>query len=178
MDEPWVGSTRLEAFQPFAAVAVDRTLWDGSYSRSDEATSDLPWRISRGAATLWVFTKPDQPPSHQQVLAFDEFLKHQAVFVPEIVSAVFNYYQQNVNTFRKSRSAGATDVLFPTLTAAEELRDLTELAEINVFAESGKPALAIGFVFQGTWTGEEGVGIRWRDGKVEEVGTRSVATPQ
>jgi len=56
------------------------------------------------------------------------------------------------------------------------LREITELKELFVFPDTGE-SVALGFHFRGTWTGKEEIGLRWRDGKIENFGEANVADP-
>jgi hypothetical protein len=172
---PWFGEIRLEPFRPFAAVAVDRWAWDESYTRSDEATSDLPWNPARGCALLGVQAKPSQPPTAGQAAVFEEFMKRQDANAAAIVEAVFNYYGQTAPARRKAYRGPNRDAAFPVLKDARGLQDLIELPEMSVFPDESSGPIAIGFLFRGTWTGSAGIGVRWREGKIEQVGEKEVA---
>jgi hypothetical protein len=66
----------------------------------------------------------------------------------------------------------------PLLQNAGQLRNMTELSAINIFPEEGSEPAPIGFVFSGPWIGDAGLGVRWRNGKIEEIGTKDVAQPE
>jgi hypothetical protein len=174
----WVGEVRLEPFRTFAAVSVDRSSWDESYTRSDEGTSDLPWNVARGVASLRVYGPLGKPPAAGQAVVFADFMKQQDANASIIIQALFAHYEQTASARRKEYRGSNRDAAVPALKDAKGLQDLTELSEVNVFPQEGSNPIAIGLVFRGSWTGPKGVGLRWRDGKVEQIKDADVATPK
>jgi hypothetical protein len=221
--DAWMGSIRLDEFQNFGAISVDRSTWDDSYTRSEELASDLPWNVARGSSALWVYTKPGVAPGQKQQSAFAHFRTSPASAA--IQAEVFNHYLQTFSARREgflmrgdssaeqtaasskkrenlSGPARLIGAMFerlldtapahklgprerrsmleknnPAIKNASELRTITELSAINLFPEQGGDAGAIGFLFSGAWIGDAGLGVRWRDGKIEGIGTKEIATP-
>jgi hypothetical protein len=172
--QPWWGEVMLERFRSFAAVAVDRSTWDESYTRSDEATSDLPWKVARGCANLGVYAAPNQPPTAGQAAAFEAFMKGQDAYALHTIQAIFEYYTREAPALRRKHGKAAV----PVLKDPAGLEDLIELTEVSVFPEERPAPVAIGLAFHGTWTGPAGLGARWRDGKLEQLGEANIAIPQ
>jgi hypothetical protein len=173
----WVGEVRLEPFEGFAAVAVDRSTWDESYQRSDPATSDLPWDPARGWGTLFVSAPAGKPPTERQSAAYEAFVKRQDEYAAGILQAVFDHYRQTATQRRKAYRGPDPNAAVPELKDAKGLRDVTELKEIDVFPDEGSGPVTLGFVFRGSWTGTDGIGLLWRDGKVEQIGDAKIAVP-
>jgi hypothetical protein len=172
--QPWWGEVTLERFRSFAAIAVDRSKWDESYTRSDEATSDLPWHVARGSANVGVYTAPNQPPTAGHAAAFASFTKDQDACASQTIQAIFEHYAREAPALRREHGKAAV----PVLKDAAGLADLIELTEVSVFPEERGASVPIGLVFHGTWTGPAGLGARWRDGKLEQLGEANIAIPQ
>lgn len=173
---PWYGTVELEPFTSFGAVAVDRSTWDEGYGRSDPATSDLPWEVARGSSQLSIYSPPNAKPSPGQVAAFEEFLKGRDNYTATVVDALIELYKRLLPARRPLYTGKNPEAAFPPVNDESGLREVTELQELFVFPDAGGP-VAIGFNFRGPWTGNDGVGVRWRDGRLEAVGHPNVADP-
>ena len=171
---PWYGKIQLEPFKSFAAIAADRSKWDGRHGRNDHAISDLPWDVALGQALLSVYAPPDVLPSDRQTSTLREFLSDVDKNSNVIIEALFKCYRRLA--FIQRNKGPIPEDLFPPLTDPSGLRDLTELIELYVFPDTGE-SIALGFQFRGTWTGKEEIGLRWRDGKIEDFGEANVADP-
>ena len=172
--QPWWGEVTLQRFRSFAAVAVDRSNWDESYTRSDAATSDLPWDVARGSANLGVYTTPGEPPTMAQAAAFRAFMKGQDAYAAQTIQAIFEHYVREAPALRRKHG----NARVPNLKDAAGLADLIELTEVSVYPEEPGTSVPIGLAFRGTWTGDAGLGACWRDGKLEQFGDASTVTPQ
>jgi hypothetical protein len=175
---PWYGEIQLAPFKSFAAIAVNRATWDRSYKRRGEATSDLPWDVARGFTNLFVFAPEDQQPSSEQVRVFTEFVGNIDDNAAVILDALIEFYRRVAPERRREFKHIDPQVAIPNLKSAKDLADITELSRVNLFPEIAPTPIAMGFVFRGSWTDTNGIGLRWRDGKVEEVGAPSVAHPE
>lgn len=98
--KPWIGEAMLATFRPFAAIAVDRSVWDEAYTRRITPESDLPWEVARGGCSLWVYADSGKQPTAKQAATFEAFRSSQKLNGSSIIDAVFEYYQQ---TFRERR---------------------------------------------------------------------------
>jgi hypothetical protein len=231
---PWLAEATIAGFRDFAAIAVDRSTWDESYTRAKDPMSDLPWGASRGWVNVFVYTQDGEPPTARQAALFETVRdgRNAGPIAAGVIDALFDFYRQTLTDRRqtflgqprrsapfgvkgfadlfgsllargdqqspqsiaaafedfldtspardlsKSQRRSLLDKLFPRLTEAAGLRSITELSEINIFPDLGPGrSIPIGFTFQGTWTGGKGVGLRWNDGKVEEVGQGETARP-
>ena len=175
---PWGGEARLDPFRSFAAVAMDRSSWDKSYSRSDEGTSDLPWNVARGRANLYVYAPPDKSPSAAQTEAYERFISGIDPAARKIIAALSEHHQKVLAERGRGFQGPRPELSILTSEDARDLKDITELKEVNVFPDEDAKPIAIGLIFRGSWTGNDGVGVRWRDGKVEQVGEAKVADPE
>jgi len=195
---PWWGKINLEAFQPYAAaIAVDRSCWDTSYSHYDEPVSTLPWDVARGTTGITVYPG-DKQPTPAQAAAFEEFVKNQQAYATKSIDLILKFYKAKREALRKEydgetlsamdrcfmvkkerRNASAA---FPDLKEPEDLKDWIELDNIHVFPEEGSKPVAIGLEFRAPWAGNAitngNIGLRWRDGKLEAIGRGKVAFPE
>jgi hypothetical protein len=177
----WRGEVEIEPFNTWAAVAVDRKDWDGSYDRRDERSS-LPFHVARGTPTsLMIYGPGDELPTARQEAAFREATAPEAV--GEVLRALLAYYREVAAERRESYKGADRDAAVPEVVGADGLRDITELDQVRVFPEEGDRPVAVGFEFRGSWAGaagffgHEGCGVRWRGGKVERVGDPRVVNP-
>lgn len=173
---PWSGEIELGPFRLFAAVAVDRSTWDEQHGRSADR-SDLPFDVAHGWAELFVHGPANTPPSERQSTTFRQFIRDLESVAARVIQAIFAYYREVSGARRAAYRGPHPELAVPALDDAGGLRDVTELKRVNVFPEEDAKQVAIGFIFRGSWTGSDGIGVRWRDGKVEQVGHPDVANP-
>jgi hypothetical protein len=173
----WLGTVGAGPFADWAAISVDRAEWDEDTPKRRAPASNLDWYVARGDCFLRAYVNGNKPPSTPQAAAFEAFRNNQEEEGIAIKEALFDYYHSNLNASRKSYKGPHVDRAVPKIEKADDLRDLTELSLINVFPGKCEHPLAIGLIFRGAWTGQAEVGIRWREGQVEEVGKGEIATP-
>jgi hypothetical protein len=173
----WLGTAGAGPFAEWAAISVNRTTWDENASERTPG-SNLDWPIARGDCFVRVHVKGDKGPSTRQATAFEAFKKSENVEGKAIRQALFDYYQANLKASKSAYRGPNVQRAVPKIENADDLSDITELYLLHVFPDQGEHPLAIGLIFRGAWTGQVGIGIRWREGRIEEIGKSVVATPQ
>jgi hypothetical protein len=186
-DQPWMGMTPCEPFADYAAIADVRA--EHSRRRStklkDTPYLALDWDFARREFTLEVYTTGGTPPTQQHARALETMRTDQPRGPAVVLDALFDHYRANLERRRRDYRGKHRDEVLPDLESAEGLRELIELKTVTILPSRGKGGAAVGLVFTTAWVSdvfgldfEEEIGVRWRDGKVEEIGGREVAEPQ
>lgn len=170
----WLGIFECQSFADFMMVASERANVRAGVSTDELPRCRLDWFLATGRFVLFVHAKAGKRPTEQQSQALSDFSRDEKKNAQVIVKSIFSYYQQSYEKHRSDYRGNYLDIAIPMLKTADGLRELTELTEINVFPGEAN-GVAIGFGFGSTWTGGRGLGVRWRAGKVEEVGPRKIA---
>lgn len=170
----WLGVFQCQSFADFMMLATERAAVRAGVFPGGPLRCNLDWFLATGRFVLFVHSKTGKPPTDRQAQALSDFSRDEKKNAAAIVSSIFSYYQESYEKHRSEYRGNYLDIAIPKLKNADGLRELTELTEINVLPEDGN-GVPIGFGFGSTWTGGRGLGVRWRNGEVEEVGPRKVA---
>lgn len=172
----WLGIAGAGPFADWAAVSIDRAIWDESATER-ELDSNLNWQVARGGCFVRVYVDEKKGPSTTQTAAHQAFRKNEDVAGKAIQEALFDYYQANLKASREAYTGKYVQRAIPKIKKPDDLKNITELELLNVFPDAGEHPLATGLIFKGAWTGPTGVGVRWSEGRIEEIGNSDVATP-
>jgi len=174
---PWCGTMEIEPYNTWAAVEVDRQHWDSDHT--PDVRSSLPFRAER--TEVFIYSPRNKPPTPRQEAAFREATSAPAT--REVIGALFEHYRQVADERRKTYQGPNGNAAVPRLKCPDGLCDVTELHRLHIFPDDGPGPIAVGFEFHGSWTGcegflgNDGCGIRWRDGKIERIGDPRLADP-
>jgi hypothetical protein len=170
------GAVRCEPFREFTALAKARAAYRDAPSDFDPPRSKLSWGFVRGEFPLMVYVKQQALPSEHQCKAVGEFQRDAATACHKIIPRIFDYYQARRAEFRRMLENLHGDELAPAIENVEGLRELIKLQHVNVFPEDADGNVDLGVVFYCVWN-RNGVGVRWRNGTVVEIGERVVGQP-
>lgn len=159
-----------------------------------------PWETIAGEFGLQVQTEGDDRPTPEQEEAFRAFNADPSATAQQVLSAIFAWYQENRPKWvRPSRKKDPdTESVFPILKSPEGLLEMIQLQSVAVLpCEEHRPAsgpremmMTVGpkagkkiigppvkerpagvpIILSFHWEDEHGLAVRWRNGKVEEVG--------
>jgi len=171
---PWIAEVRIEPFLDFAAIAATRA----AYARDPanvRKRSDLGWSFARGEFPVLIYADPGVFTLDQAAATLAEFQSDVVANANAVLQAILAHYRQTRDERRRADPGPDVDARFPEIASIEDLRNLIELIAINLFAGANEPVGIIGFEFIGFG---KGVGVRWRNGAIEEVGLAKIVRPQ
>jgi hypothetical protein len=174
----WVGRFRWEPFREFLNVVEDRM----SFRRmkmTEMPRSSPKWRFIEGEFPLNIhaFDESNEP-TDAHAKTFSQFMADPERSARQILEAILEYYRKNWDAYHKYLK-GENEELMPKGTSMDVLRERITLQGMLILppGKEGEP-IALGFSFDSSWEQEHGLGVRWRDGKVEEVGYADVSFTQ
>jgi hypothetical protein len=173
-DNFWHGVTRCEPLSHLMNVVDDRLSFRDDPEEFGSIESTLPWGLARGDSDLRVFGA--KPPTAAQVKAMMSFHQKESENARVIVGAIYEDYRRSLKQRRHVCTRTHVDERLPVIRSPKGLNELLQLDSINVFTEASRSSINLGFVFTCCWD-RKGVGVRWCDGRVEEIGPRGVARP-
>ncbi|MBS2967918.1 hypothetical protein J9317_03900 [Metabacillus sp. KIGAM252] len=109
----------------------------------------------------------------EQEHSYTEFMKDLNKRVNDAEKSVFNYYQEHVLSYREQFGTDA-DKLAPNINSVEELGNLVVPKQIffpMIFDEDRREA---GFICDCSWDIELGLGIKFVNESIEEVGAQDI----
>jgi hypothetical protein len=172
----WYGAIRLEAFSAFWNVFADRLRFRRSRIQN-LSRSAPPWDLIEGRFDLLV-SVTGETPTLSQADAFATFAEDRDRSARLVLDSVVDYCRRVSPNYRKyfqgpwrepdhvANRARLTDSLGERITFHQML--------VHAPTDPGR-SVALGLSFACCWDEENGLGVRWRDGRVEEVGPARVA---
>lgn len=91
-----------------------------------------------------------------------------------ILDSIFRYYVQYYRSPVDGNHPESAELTYPILESREDLKDHIRFQGIhlNFYNVDEQPEIAL--AFSCTWDEEHGLGVRWVNGRVEEVGTQDI----
>jgi hypothetical protein len=170
---PWVGQVRIRPFLDFACIAGDRAAFARDPAKAP-LRSDLDWDFARGTFSASVHDVPGGFTLNDAAATLATFQSDEAANTQAVLQAILAHYTQTRDEQRQAYRGPDAEAKMPDVSGVEGLRDVIQLSSIEVFAEPGAHGGTLGLVFSGLG---KGVGVRWRNGAVEEVGLPKVGRP-
>lgn len=183
---PWEGTVRVPAFGEYLMVAEQRASFRKDRKSFGPPQSNMPWEFVYGAFDLRVHTAPGEEPSEGQAQALAAFLQDEREHVAAITDWLFEHYTTHYETHRRDFQDRYRDENVPKLESPEGLRELIQLYQLHVHPERDGE-VALGFWLLRSWDpGSDSdaafpgpdLGLRWRDGQIEEMGPGVAARPR
>src|SRR5262249_41662383 len=168
----------------FAAYDHPPLLLLGDYERPlDDWKKEL---LQEGLFDLVIQDEAGTGPTPAQERAFVHFQENQEATCSAVVAAVFQYYQEQYESFElqtfglsKAAKAAAIEALLPALEGVEGLKRLIRFATLYVLepetSAKGNDWSQLGFAFSCTWDVEHRLGVLFDKDKVVQVGGSDVA---
>jgi hypothetical protein len=174
----WEGRLRFEPFRAFHDVA-DPRLTHRQMNHLDLPRSGVSWSFASGEFDLEIHTDGGTEPTAAQADAFRQFTADPQRTADLVLNAILAYYKDVYPSYRESFQGDGDndefDAIMPKATSVDDLRELITFTRVLVQPDDGDEPVALGLNFHCSWEEEHGLGVRWRNGKVEEVGYADVA---
>ena len=141
--------------------------------RSQPRRQMPPWEAITGDFELCVEGGKDTGPTAAQEAAYRDFIRNLPQNAWLTLAVILNWYQQirpNWVEQMTTEDAAQQEAIMPVIEAPEGLLDIIQLQTLTVCEkpdDDRPPAIVLSF----HWFDEHGIGVRWRGGQVEEVGT-------
>jgi len=174
-NEGWYGTFHTDILSGFRYVSQKRyefandPYW-ADFARRHRALP--PWSALTGDFSLEVIDYENAGPSDAQAEAYRKFRSEPDRIDREILEAVFRWYVEIQPDFIANMNGTREELLatLPELNSPEGLLDIMELNTVTVQREEegddAPPVITLWF----SWEDEHGIGVRWRDGHIEDVG--------
>jgi hypothetical protein len=177
----WEGSMRFEPLRAFRNVVEDRHSFD-TFPEWGQVRNAPSWDFLNGDFSLSVTDEKQTGPTDAQVAAYQAFMAEPERTTKVLLEGILKGYRKLIASWREDLDDDEeTDRTMPRLKSPDGLRELITFQGITVYPEEksrGKvKPVAIGLSFDCSWDEEHGLGVRWRDGKVEAVGGADEAIP-
>jgi len=169
---PWIGEVRIDPFLDFACIAGTRA----AFARDPinvQKRSELDWNFARGEFHFLIFANSAELTLDSAASILTDFLREAAANASTILQRVLAHYVDSRDERRRLAQEPDVDAVLPEVASLDELRDLIDLSGINLFADDQGAVIGVEFGGLG-----KGVGIRWRNGSIEEIGFGKIARPQ
>ena len=170
-DRSWDGQVHFEPFARFRCIVDERERY-AHYRRDPGFRSAPEWEFIEGIFDLEFTSPAEGQPAPQQVAAFEAFMRDPQQSADVVLDAILAYYREVFDTYHEAYGdPDEANRLMPPIDSPQELRDLITFQSmvISTPLEEGESAF-IGLGFACAWDEEHGLYVRWRDGKVEDVG--------
>ena len=170
----WAGVFRFEPMRDFYNIA------EQSHQYPDHVRQNLPrnvppWNFIASEFALAVHGKGAAPPK-AAAEAFRAFTADPRRTADVVLGGILDWYRENFEILRQGLSKKVAARLIPRAKSTDDLRHLITFQGLSVFAPGGgKESVVFGLTFDCSWDPEHGLGVRWRDGKVEAVGQADAA---
>jgi Domain of unknown function (DUF6985) len=174
--QQYTGLVHFEPLARFRDLAEERETF--AQQRQHEFLRPAPpWDFVGGDFELNVYSAEDGTPHREQLAAFEAFMADPQRTADQILAAILDYYRSVFESYREAYGdSEEAERLVPQTDSVEGLRDLITFQSMTIDPpddDDGQPSqIKLGFAC--SWEQEHGLGVRWRDGKIEEVGTADI----
>ena len=177
----WEGSMRFEPLRAFRNVVEDRHSFL-TFPEWGQVRNAPSWDFLNGDFSLSVTDEEQAGPTEAQVAAYQAFMADPERTAKVLLEGILKGYRKITAGWRVDLDDDdEADRTMPKLKSPDGLRELITFQGVTVYPEEksrGKvKPVAIGLSFDCSWDEEHGLGVRWRDGKVEAVGGADEAIP-
>ena len=177
----WLSRYRTEYIRGECSAAEWRSFFN-KYPEHRHLQRDVPgWTVIDGDYSLSVNVddwraEAAPPPTAKQCEAWAAFTADDRRTGEQVYRAIFVHWNSIRDEFVEGMDEEEADATLPLLTSLDGVNELFELQDVTVQSEreAGGQTPAIILVF--AWEDEHGMGVRWREGKVEYVGDPDTAT--
>ena len=171
----WAGYFRWEPMREYLNVVEDRVAFGRMNLPPEYPRSSPKWRFIEGDFILNIHAMDEsEKPTAAHAKTFSDFLADPQRAAKQIIDAIFAYYKEHYRSWKKYFKGKEGKELLPEPTSPDVLRERLTFQSMLIYPP-GEGSIALGFGFDCSWEQEHGLGVRWRDGKVEEVGYADVA---
>jgi hypothetical protein len=170
---------RFMPFRDYYVASDRRALFRRDPVRYGPPRSSINWSFARGEFGVSFHCRSGDRPAEEQFDALSQFREFEREYVSAIMAAVYDYYCTQRPSRVRELPPDDAQFAMPPLDDASGLHELLSLLMVHVHSKpaTGGAPVALGFEFSCTWDSRNGLGVRWRDGKVEQVGFVKVAKP-
>lgn len=192
IEHPVFGTLRWDGYERWVGTYKSRVLRGESTARTTrfrfERTPEIYvirsapyWATITGEYPLEIFDESGKGPSDEQAAAYAAFTADPDAAADAVLAAMLTYYQKARKAYVKGLDPDDEDdqetlATFPELASPRGLLEIVTLQGVSVWSTPSKrrnKGVAIGLNF--AWEDEHGLGVRWRDGRVEAVGDHEAA---
>jgi hypothetical protein len=171
---PWLGYARFDPLTQYSNVADHRAEYAHDRARADRPESRMRWEFANGEFELRVYAHAGQPPSDEQVQAWQAFKEDERRYAAEMSDAIFQQYQETCDVRRRNWKDRYVDDMVPILKDKNGLKELIQLIEIQVHPADVQGQVTIAFAFVAAYD-YDGFTAFWRGGTFDEWGLRKDA---
>ncbi|MFC4309101.1 DUF6985 domain-containing protein [Steroidobacter flavus] len=107
--------------------------------------------------------------------AFVAFDARRDELIAQAEAAIFSYYQSELEEWRDQFGADSADELAPVISEPAELASLIEPTDILIKRSFGSGDRVVGLLFSSSWDPQLGLGVRFLNEAIVEVGPQDVA---
>lgn len=170
----WEGVFHWEPMRKFNEIVENRS-WVKEHPSVYDRSFLPSWNFADGRFDLVVPVENGQPLA-ESMDVFKHFTADPQRSADQVLMAIFNYYNQFFDKYHEAwEDEDDANLLMPRIESVDDLRPLMTFQTLRIFRAEETGELSVGLGFHCSWEQEHGLGVRWRDGKVEDVGTAEMS---
>ncbi len=134
---------------------------------------DVPFFGTSKKFDVKIQTAEDMKIHEAQRAVFADFKMHKELYAQQAENAILHYYLEELEDFRDRFDPETVDENAPIITEVGQLKDLLSWGGVTIrlFEACGK---SFGLVYDCSWDEDNGVGVKFVDGLVVEVGPQYI----
>ncbi len=174
--ETWNGSFHTDHLRGHASAWHERYRFNNSAeARAGWYRPVPPWSVITGNVSLEIIDPSGQGPSPAQAEAFIRFNADPEQTAWMILAGILVMYRSNRHLWIDGLDEEEIAQDWPDLEAPQELLEIITLQNVCVGPAEDDDSASVKVCLTFGWEDEHGIGVRWRNGQVEEVGDGDTA---